>query len=470
MGDMTLAAGLLLPWLLGIAVLVAGPRSRSPLAAPGEIAWIAGAGYFVGALLLTLWMRTLSMAGVRFGLASIALPLLALIAVLAHRTWRRDSDESLRAIRGALRALIVPPQLHGAARAVWQLLLGWIAFRFVLLGLEVAWQPLYPWEAWTQWATKSRVWYELGRIVPFAGSDAWFAADGAAYFDAQPDEPPTLPLLQAWACIALGRWDDALMNWPWWQTGAALACAVYGAMRSLGVAALGALVTTYLVASLPLANVHVALAGYADLPLAAYYACAALALLRWAAKRDSRDAALAALLGLACIEIKRPGLGWALTLVPGAIVALFPRVGPMVAAAGFAVAMFLLAVVAQTSTTFFGHLAHLDFAPAWSALGESYFLFGSWNLLWYGVPVAALVAWRQLLSPALAPLTFIAAAGAILLFAVFAFPDAGARIADHATQNRVTLQFAPLAVVFAALSFHAFAVRRAGRAAVLQSA
>ena len=43
--------------------------------------------------------------------------------------------------------------------------------------------------------------------------------NGAVYFDASPEYPPTMPLLQVWSCIALGRWDDALMNWPWWQIG-----------------------------------------------------------------------------------------------------------------------------------------------------------------------------------------------------------------------------------------------------------
>ena len=180
--------------------------------------------------------------------------------------------------------------------------------------LEVSWQPLFPWNAWTQWATKARVWFELGRVVPFAGSADWLVADGSAYFDAGPQLPPTLPLLQVWASIALGGWDDALMNWPWWQFAVALSFAVYGAMRALDMPALSALVVTFFVSSLPLANVHVALAGYADLPLAAYYACAALAFLRFAASRDLRDVLLAVVLALACTQIKAPGIGWAATL------------------------------------------------------------------------------------------------------------------------------------------------------------
>jgi hypothetical protein len=112
----------------------------------------------------------------------------------------------------------------------WWILVAWLALRFALLGLAVTWQPLYPWDAWIQWATKARVWYELGRLAPFALPDAWFAANGAVYFDSAPHYPSTMPLLQVWANLALGRWDDALMNWPWWQIAVALTLAVYGGL------------------------------------------------------------------------------------------------------------------------------------------------------------------------------------------------------------------------------------------------
>ena len=133
--------------------------------------------------------------------------------------WRRARRRGARGCRARARRARSsrPPDVAGATKLAWQLLLAWIALRYLLLALEVTWQPLYPWDAWIQWATKARVWYEQGAIVPFARSVAWFAADGGVWFDASPEYPPTVPLLQVWACIALGRWDDALMNWPWWQ-------------------------------------------------------------------------------------------------------------------------------------------------------------------------------------------------------------------------------------------------------------
>src|SRR6266496_809585 len=294
MDSIALIAGLSLPWLVGIAMLLALRDSRRLLTTPGEVAWIAGAGYLAGVILLTLWMRLLSKVGVRFGVLPIAVPLGLLTLALGYLAVRRHGGAAIIDAAGtALRALISPAGLQGAIRIAWQVMLAWIALRYVLLGLLVELQPLYPWDAWIQWATKARVWYEQGQIVPFVRSEAWYAAGGSAWFDASPEYPPTVPLLQAWSCIALGRWDDSLMNWPWWQFSVALTLAVYGALRSLEVPALAALVGAFLVATLPLANVHVALAGYADLPMAAYYTGAVLAFLRWSKTRDPRMAALA---------------------------------------------------------------------------------------------------------------------------------------------------------------------------------
>jgi hypothetical protein len=460
MGIVTLTLGLLLPCLLGAAVLAAVRDTARAPDAPGEVAWTVGAGYLVGAFLLTLWMRLLSVAGIPFGAAAIGGPLLLVTAALAYVAWRRHGGPALAgALRSAARAFVAPADAAGAAKLAWQLLLAWIALRYLVLALEVMWQPLYPWDAWIQWATKARVWYEQGAIAPFARSVAWFAAGGGVWFDASPEYPPTLPLLQVWACIALGRWDDVLMNWPWWQFSVALTLAVYGALRAEGLAALPALVGAFLVASLPLANVHVALAGYADLPMAAYYTGAVLAFLRWVRSRALRDAAVALLLAVACTQIKVPGLVWALTLVPGIVVALLPRRGPRYVAIGFAAALFGLAVLAQTSTVVLNYRLHLDFDPAWRALAETHFLLANWHLLWYAAIAAALLAWRQLASPSLAPLTAVAAAGALFLIVVFSFTNARLWVTEQTTINRATLHVAPLAAVFAVLAFRAFASR-----------
>lgn len=447
MAYLALACGLALPWLLGFLLLLAldWPRASANASAKvngGATALRLGYGYFAGAILLTLWMRALSAAGVAFGRVSIGAPLL--IAIVALVVWaRRRNRISVAAGRGALKSLLRPP-LSGWQRWVWSLLVAWLALRFVSLAMEVAWRPLFPWDAWVQWATKARVWYELGHIAPFVRSAAWLSGDTGAYFDASPNYPATVPLLQVWSCIALGRWDDSAMNWPWLLMLLALTLAVYGALRDAGLPMLGALVGAYFVASLPLLNAHVALAGYADLMMAGVYTLAALAFYRWTLRRDPRDALLALLLALACPLIKIPGIAWALTLVPGIVMALLPRHGLKLVGIGLGVATLILLALAQFEPTLLGYRLHLDFRPSWQSLGEADFLFDNWHLLAYAVVVLTLLGARRLATPPLAPLAAVVASALAFLFVVFAFTNAAEWMADFTTVNRATLPLAPL--------------------------
>jgi hypothetical protein len=459
-----LAAAWALVALVGVAIvlLLEGPR-RPASTSERHVhpAWTLGAGTLAGMFVLTVWMRVLSFAGLRFGVAAIALPLalaavgVALWLVSSRRAapWRIPSTDA-----GAMPRVI---------RAFWWALLAWLVARFALLLLDVVWTPLYPWDAWIQWATKARVWYGLGHMVPFAGTEAWFAANGSVWHDASPNYPATVPLWQVWSSIALGRFDDALMNVPWWIVAVALAFAVYGAVRDAGVPPIGAMVGAWLASSLPLANTHVALAGYADFPMAAYYAVAAIAVWRWTRSRAASDLALAALLAIACITIKTPGVVWALTLVPALVVVLAGRLAPRVLGAGALVIAFALLVLAQTHPVVLGYRLHLDFAPPWQGLVDSLFLLGNWNLLWYALVATAIVGWRAMRAPALAPLSAIVAAGFAFLAIVFAFTNARDWVAGQTTINRALLHIAPLAIVWMVVVVDAWRRRLAERPATL---
>jgi hypothetical protein len=426
-----LVAGLMLPWLLGLALLAALGWPQAGGGSGGTAALRAGFGYCIGALLLTLWMRLLSAAGVGFGWLSIGMPLaIATVALLAFALRAgRIAPVDLRTVIGSL----LRPPLPRWQRLVWLGFIGWLALRFLLLAADIAWQPLYPWDAWVQWATKARVWYELGRIAPFVRADQWFASPGGAYFDAAPNYPATVPLLQVWSCIALGRWDDSAMNWPWLMLLIALTCAVYGALRGEGVAPLAALV------------------GYADLPMATIYTLAALAFYRWAMRRDRLDAALALGLALCCPLIKIPGLVWALTLLPGLVVALMPRRGLTFVGIAYALGLFALLALARTNVVILGYRLHADFDPGWRTFWDAYLLSSSWNLLWYGAVVMAIVGARRLGQPPLAPLAVVVGTGIAFLLFVTWFTNASGWMLELTTLNRATLHLAPLVVVLGAL-------------------
>jgi hypothetical protein len=453
MDVLMLLIGFALVWGLGVALVAAIAARDANEPATGDLAWMVGCGWFVGAFLLTLWMRVLAQIHVPFGIASIGLPLAAATGLLA---WRARTLSNFR-WNGAFAAL-AGQNLAGWQRAIWLIILGWLAVRFALLLTEIVWRPLYAWDSWTQWGTKARVWFELRTIAPFVTASEWLHASGAnVYFDAAPHYPSTVPLLQAWSAILLGRWEDTLVNLPWWLTGVAFAFAIYGFLAREGFEPVMALVGTWLVLSLPILEVHVALAGYADLAMSTYLTLAALWSLRSVRTRRWGDAAIALLLVAACVLIKNPGKVWVAILVPAIVIAMLPRQGLRIATALLVTAICAMLVLASSEPTILGYRLHLDFEMPWRALFEAYFAFGNWNLLWYGALAVAVLARRHLLSRELAPYTAIVAAGLMFLLFGFAFTNARLWVEDQSTVNRATLHLAPLVIVWMLLSFRAWA-------------
>jgi hypothetical protein len=168
-------------------------------------------------------------------------------------------------------------------------------------------------------------------------------------------------------------------------------------------------------------------------------------------RRDRLDAALALGLALCCPLIKIPGLVWALTLLPGIVVALLPRRGLQVVGIAYALGLFALLAMARTNVVILGYRLHADFDPGWRSFWDAYLLSSSWNLLWYGAVVLAIVGARRLGRPRLAPLSVVVGTGIAFLLFVTWFTNASGWMQELTTLNRATLHLAPLVVVFGAL-------------------
>ena len=461
---LALMLGLALPWAFGTALLAAIYRRADP----PPLSWLFGCGWFVGIFLLTLAMRGVSAAGIRLSIASVGTLLLIATALALLVALRANPRSLASGIRAALRAL-AGEGLEGWQRTVWRVIVAWLAIRFALLFAELWWRPLYPWDAWTQWSTKARVWSELGRLAPFVEVTEWLGRTAPnSYFDHGPFYPATVPLFQVWAALVIGRWDDALVNLPWWATGVAFTFALHGGFRQLGFAPIIALAGTAMAMSLPILNVHVALAGYADLPMAAYVTLGTLAALRSVQTRHVADIVLAAVLLVACITVKNPGKVWLVVLLPGLIVAAMPRLGLRLATVAFAVAALAILVLARTGVKLLGYQLLPQFMMPWGALLDAYFSFGNWNLLWYFALATAVLGWRQILSREVAPFTCVVAGGLMFLFVGFAFTNAFLWVEDQSTVNRATLHLAPLIVVWMLVTLRAWTVANGGTSPALQ--
>ena len=342
MDIVALLAAAALPWMLGIALLAA-LHGRERWDAPGTLAWICGAGWFAGVFVVTLWLRALFAPAreVRRCCPSrFRSPSRHSRSPRSHGgAIAHDPAAGARAAIGTL----VAEDRSGWRKAAWLGLVLWIALRLALLLLEVSGVRCFRGMRGRNGRPRPDVWFELGALAPFADSAAWLAGTGA-YTDSAPGFPATVPLFQVWTATLLGHWDDALVNLPWWRCGVALAMAVYGFLVARRLPPVVALIGTWLIVSLPILDVHVALAGYADLPLSAYLTLAVLASLRAIDRREPYDMALAVLCVVAVPLIKPAGIVWLAVLAPGLAAAAFPAWGRRIGVACLVAAVVVVTV------------------------------------------------------------------------------------------------------------------------------
>lgn len=397
-------------------------------------------------------------------LFSASLPLLAAALLLAAGAalWR------WRAAGAAVAANVAAEPLRG-----WWLLLIPIAVRFVFLWDEALLRPVFAWDAWNAWSLKAKTWYSVGQAPFMAPADWWASDDPLARTALAWRYPELLSRIELWLAGAAGAWNEGAIGlaWPLLWLGLIAGCA--GQWLALGVSRRQALVLAYVLASLPLLSVHGALAGYADLWVAAALSFGVLAWLRWRSARERSQLALA----LACLALlplfKFEGAVWALLVLGvGALIEVpVRRRGRVVAAvvaaglAGLALAWLLhLPWVTLIRDVLSGATGSVNISRWSAALAFLNGLFGqnNWHLLW-PLLLAVLLWQRDSLRrrPDTGLLALLLAGGLFALFVLFVFTPAAKWAASATAANRLVLHWVPLAVSLLALLWREAAADRA---------
>jgi hypothetical protein len=430
-----------LPWVAGTLWLRAALGHSGDRGRAVEL----GYGYLVGMCGVTLVMRALDAAGQPWGIGWIALPI-GLLTLGAYLRVRRLQPSGRGAGQGEL-----PASMSREARVLIALLLLLTFVRIALVAAEALLTPLIPYDAWAQWATKSRVWYEFRTMASFVPNANWFAAEGNMHFtDVRPGYPGTVPLFQVWTALSIGRWDESLVKLPWVAAYVSLGIAFYAQVRRIGASALKSVFGTYVLLSLPFLTIHVALAGIADLFVAVAYGLAAMALGQWAIGRRRSDAALALLMALVCASLKQEGLVWALTLVPGAVVVLDRRAGlALMGTIVLATVAYLFA--GPSEFRMFGYVLKSRFDDVSRPVYAHLFEMDNWHLLWYAFVALVVLNYRLLTARRLLATGVTVLSGLGFIFVVYFFSTAAEGIRDDSLTNRLPLQLVPALVFYLAL-------------------
>jgi hypothetical protein len=416
------------PWAAGALCI----RAVTPGAQPAAIA--IGYGYLAGMFGVTLVMRALSLAGIHWNVAWVATPIALAGAGACLRMRSSGTAPAADSGPGAF------AMLAGAARALWLLLLALTCVRLAMLAVEVVLLPLVPFDAFAQWASKSRVWYEYGYMVRFVAPGQWLreAAGAMQFTDTHPEYPGTVPLFQVWTALWLGRWDESLINIPWVAVCVSLGLAAYAQLRRLGFGAGQAMFGTYALLSLPFLTIQVALAGIADLFVAIAYGLAAIATWQWAITRRKSDAGLALLMAIVCASVKMEGSFWSLTLVPGVVMALNRRTGLWLMGAAAAAAALYLAL-GPAELRVLNYALRTQFVDVSTPVYEHMFVMDNWHLLWYAVIAVIAFHWRTLFDERLAPMSATMATAVAFVFVVFFFSTASGGVREESVTNRLML-------------------------------
>jgi hypothetical protein len=439
------------PWIAGTLWIRAASNRPAPHAAALRI----GYGYLVGLFGITLVMRVLSLAGQRWSVAWIALPVAALTA---GAYWHGRSRNVAPGAEPAMESGTAVPPL---ARGLFWILLLLTCIRTIMLAIEVTLTPLVPYDALAHWATKSRVWFEYGRMTSFVQDAEWGRAAGTMHFtDTHPEYPGTVPLFQVWTALCLGRWDESLINVPWIAAFVSLGIAFHAQVRRLGIDPLKAMFGTYVLLSLPYLTIHVALAGYADMFLAIAYAMAAMALWQWTIGRRWHDAGLALVMAIICALLKLEGILWVMTLVPGVMIGVNRRLG-MVATVVVAAAAVLYLAFAPSELRILGYTLRTHFDDVSRPLFQHLFVMDNWHLLWYAAIAVVMVNGRLVAGTLLAPMSGTILAAAAFIVVVFFFSNASGGVRDETLTNRLLLHVVPALVFYLAAILHARSIRTA---------
>jgi len=197
-----------------------------------------------------------------------------------------------------------------------------------LLAVDLWFQPLWAYDAWTFWTPKAHALYVLNGLDP-----SWFGAHDLR----NRDYPLLLPAIEA-ATFRFTGYETSLLDLQSWLALVAFLAAVVevgrrlGSRRSLLAAVLLSIVFAPAVAD-QLASAE------ADIPLAAMFAAAGLAACVWLEERRYGALALTGLLAAGCAATKIEGTAFAIALF-APLVALgvrrAHREGGLVAAVGAA--------------------------------------------------------------------------------------------------------------------------------------
>ena len=262
--------------------------------------WLkAGAGFFISAALLIQW---LSYAPISLSSASwSAVFVSALVSLPLFQITRRPEQ-------AAISGLLQRKQL--SAYLPYFLLITLIAAHLLLVLASNLTRDIFPWDAFTTWMYRAKVWVLNDEMLNFQGVNQWLQSGGVGYALPASHYPPSVSAVAAFSSALSSGWNDQSASIPWFFAMLAIGSMMFGLCRQSGLTILPSLAGLYLLISIPIVGMHGLLAGYADLWMVGTSGMGLAALMLWTQKRHRGALALGTVLLVVGSCFKTEGWIW----------------------------------------------------------------------------------------------------------------------------------------------------------------
>jgi hypothetical protein len=446
---------LIVPWLIGYCIVALVLRKGFESPPLERFAWAFG----LGTAFLTLEMFFLVALKIPLTVVSIAIPAFAFMGVALIIVYRQRYP------------LFNLGDLRFTLLGSWaeRILFSAIILKVLYVFFEALIKPVVAWDAWTSWAFKAKIFFIDN--VPLI-----------SFFKNYPigivDYPLHIPLLETWIYNCLGVWNDQIVKVIFPLYFACLLLIVYYGLRRIKPR-FESLLFTFVLSALPLLAYHATI-GYADFPVAFYYASGLLLLYLWMEKQDNRFLLLSVLFLGFLPWIKKEGIlllsvsyfifflflslqkGGA--TLRGKLVGMWPYLAVPVLISG---PWFIFKKIAQIGS----NVDQTPYLPAFDVLVqrlngirqiffEKMFLSGNWNILWFLFILVAVIYFRKILAGNSRYLFLSVLLNLGALVAVYLFTHSYRFLLDGTTLNRNMLTFIPTVVLCVAVPVSFEAVRK----------
>ena len=259
-----------------------------------------GVGFFVTASLTALWLRTdllpLNVAALLAAGACLLISLAGSIPLLRRYSAIQPQQPAAKS------GLIQQPE-YGGEKMITILISAVIVCFLFLICLNNVYRDIFPWDAFTTWMYRAKVWALSNGVEPFSSTQHWLESGSAHYVLEAAHYPISVSAIAAFSAALAGGWSDQGASLPWFFTALASCLVLLGLSKyQAPQGGLSPLIACGMLATTPLLHLHGSLAGYADIWVMGTSGMGLTGLCIWSQRQDRELlAASFLLLGLGCL-------------------------------------------------------------------------------------------------------------------------------------------------------------------------